>query len=169
MRRKDGSIYERLLSWKQSTRECCPKREEQRAKGDAIARILACERVNEPVKLSSASKLTKDTRVESRVRYGTLKSDGTKFMGELNYGADITVIRQRMLPKSSVQHAGIITLEGAFGRSVMADLVYVALELPTEQADWVPYLKSLCAVTAELTERIGAVLTPQGYAEPTSV
>lgn len=92
------------------------KREKVDANTD-VARVLAFEQVGESTELSPVSKIEDGTRVESEVRYVELKLHGTKFMGRLDFGPYITVTRRSVVPRTNLEHAGMIKLQGAFARS----------------------------------------------------
>ncbi|KAG0431320.1 hypothetical protein HPB47_021878 [Ixodes persulcatus] len=84
----------------------------------------------------------------------------------LDSGAEITVLRLETVPAACLKKSkGTIKLKGAFGQVVTADLAYVPLSLVAEGENTGQQVLTLCAITDKLSERLGALLTPEVYEE----
>lgn len=79
----------------------------------------------------------------------------------LDSGANITALRSDALPAGySGDSTGKVKLTGASGHIVPADLMCVPLGLAEEGSGMTQQIVMLCAVTDELTNDVGALLTP---------
>lgn len=102
----------------------------------------------------------------SKLTWIELTSGKTPFRALLDSGAEITVVRRDLIPDAvSEKGSGKLTMRGAFGHAVEADLMYVPLSLSTGEGSVNPQLVTLCAVTNELAEGVDAILTPDLYDE----
>ncbi|XP_029846939.3 uncharacterized protein LOC115329487 [Ixodes scapularis] len=84
----------------------------------------------------------------------------------LDSGAEITVLRLETVPAACLEQSkGTIKLKGAFGQVVTADLAYAPLSLVVEGESAGQQVLTLCAITDELSDSLGALLTPEVYEE----
>ncbi|EEC16444.1 polyprotein of retroviral origin, putative [Ixodes scapularis] len=84
----------------------------------------------------------------------------------LDSGAEITVLRLETVPAACLEQSkGTIKLKGAFGQVVTADSAYVPLSLVVEGESAGQQVLTLCAITDELSDSLGALLTPEVYEE----
>ncbi|XP_040074259.1 uncharacterized protein LOC115320635 [Ixodes scapularis] len=96
----------------------------------------------------------------------TLQTGNVSFQALLDSGADITVLRSSIvIDQVRGQGKGKVSLRGAFGHKVSADLMYVPLGLELAGKDMSPQVTILCAVTDELAEGVDALLTPDALEE----
>lgn len=102
------------------------------------------------------------------VKTVALGSGVSEFRGHLDSGAEISVIRRSVLKEHAPLTRGKITLTGAFGEKVVADLVYVPLRLvgtPEYVGCGTPDAGILCAVTDKLASGIDALINPDVHAQ----
>ncbi|KAM7301402.1 hypothetical protein ISCGN_016921 [Ixodes scapularis] len=94
-----------------------------------------------------------------------LASGHRMFTGNVDSGAEISVVRGSLLPDYQPSGAKI-RMTGAFGQQVTADLAYVPLRL-RDEPPYVTYgpdeVGILCAVTDKLASGIDVLLTPDAY------
>ncbi|XP_064468867.1 uncharacterized protein LOC135383261 [Ornithodoros turicata] len=111
-----------------------------------------------------------DGTVRDRADWVDIAIEGRAVTARVDSGADVTVVHPRDLPaKCWAQAGGVVQLKGAFGAPVEAELRYLDIALKGENrgVGVSPQCRILCAITSELSDDVGALITPQDYEELT--